>query len=226
MKMQALLDSSCILLPVFLGLCTRSSRVLGQQNSTLIFAADNNIRNCSCSSDIPDCEYNLAQLMCSCKTVLLHTVDRTIPRFSYSSDLTVWFKDAPTLGLLLNFSFVHDLKLSLCESAPLSTNYVPILGLRRLRIQSVAGARYTQQSLTIHNGLGKNSLNAFKALSTGTKTIYDIAYLDTALCNRFSSLKSYSVENVSNIEEHFPNLPHGNVFSVHNKTYTVTFIYC
>ncbi|XP_069492430.1 exosomal polycystin-1-interacting protein isoform X2 [Ambystoma mexicanum] len=224
-KMPALIHSCYILLLASLALSNICSIVRAQQNSTLIFAAENNIRNCSCSTDIPDCDYNLAQLMCSCKTVLLHTVRQAVPRFRYTSGLTVWFKDASTLGLLVNFTLVHDLKLSRCESTPLPTTYLAILGLRRLRVQSLSDALFAQQSLVISNDLGSNPKGSYAALSVDTKALLAIAYLDTALCNGNSSLKSYSVENVSNIGTHFPNLPYSNALAVSNKTYTVTLIY-
>uniref|UniRef100_A0A9L0IY12 Exosomal polycystin 1 interacting protein n=1 Tax=Equus asinus TaxID=9793 RepID=A0A9L0IY12_EQUAS len=120
----------------------------GQKNSTLIFTKENTIRNCSCSAGIPDCDYSLANLMCSCKTVLPFAVERT----SYSGHLTIWFTDTSALGLLLNFTLVRDLKLSLCSTNTLPTEYLAICGLKRLRISTEAKQPSPEQSLVIHNG--------------------------------------------------------------------------
>ncbi|MEE6468009.1 hypothetical protein FKM82_008140 [Ascaphus truei] len=219
------LYTSHLLLLGVLGFCTIKNLV-NSQNSTLIFAKDNNIRNCSCSTDIRNCDYSLANLMCNCKTVLFHTIDRTVSKLSYSGDLTVWFTDTATLGQLLNFTFVHDLKLSLCGAAPLPTEYLAILGLRHLRVQADAAAHLPEQSLTIYNNSDKKAKDTPSFLPREKRSLFYVSYLDTSLFNGLSLLKSYSVENVSSITEHFPNLPYSNIISAaNNNSYIVTLIY-
>ncbi|XP_014683081.3 exosomal polycystin-1-interacting protein isoform X2 [Equus asinus] len=137
-----------LLLISALGIFALDCFTRGQKNSTLIFTKENTIRNCSCSAGIPDCDYSLANLMCSCKTVLPFAVERT----SYSGHLTIWFTDTSALGLLLNFTLVRDLKLSLCSTNTLPTEYLAICGLKRLRISTEAKQPSPEQSLVIHNG--------------------------------------------------------------------------
>ncbi|XP_053560527.1 uncharacterized protein C21orf62-like [Bombina bombina] len=205
-----------------LGFCFIKSLV-NSQNSTLIFVNNNNIRNCSCSTDIKNCDYILANLMCNCKTVLFQAIEKSVPKLNYSGDLIVWFTDTSSLGLLLNFTFVHDLKLSLCGTTPLPTEYLAILGLRRLRIQAVAAAHLPEQSLTIYNCSDKKNTDKLD-LSREKRSMFHIAYLDTSLFNGQSLLKSYSVEGVSSINETFPNLPFSGIIT-NNKSYVVTLIY-
>ncbi|XP_029459433.1 uncharacterized protein C21orf62 homolog [Rhinatrema bivittatum] len=200
--------------------------VAGQKNTTLIFTRDNNIRNCSCSSDVQDCDYSLANLICSCKTVLQHTISRATPGPSYSSELTLWFSDTSALALLLNFTSVHDLKLSLCGAAPLPSEYLAVLGLRRLRVHSSAATNAPDQSLVIYNISDRTAKDGPKQEARESKNFFYISYLDTALFNGYSLLKSYSVVNVSSISDHFPNLPYSNTITdVPNQTYIVTLIY-
>ncbi|XP_030058383.1 exosomal polycystin-1-interacting protein [Microcaecilia unicolor] len=200
--------------------------VTGQKNSTLIFTKDNNIRNCSCASDIRDCDYSLANLICSCKTVLQQTISRATPGPSYSSDLTLWFSDTAALSLLLNFTSVHNLKLSLCGTAPLPSEYLAVLGLRRLRIHSSAAINAPDQSLIIHNMSNRITKDGSDMEPSKSKNLFYISYLDTALFNGYSSLKSYSVVNVSSISDHFPNLPYCNTITdAPDQTYIVTLIY-
>ncbi|OCT93826.1 uncharacterized protein C21orf62 [Xenopus laevis] len=189
------------------------------QNSTLLFAKDNNVRNCSCSSDIKSCEYSLANLMCNCKSVLFQR-NRTLSRISYTGDLVVWFTDTSILGQLLNFTFVHDLKLSLCGALPLPTDYLAIIGLRRLEIHT---ANSTEQRLVIYNH-DKKPMDKTSQNPSEKTSLLHISYLDTSLFNG-PSLKAYSVEDVSSINEQFPNLPYPNTFSVTNMSYIVTLIY-
>ncbi|KAM4699157.1 exosomal polycystin-1-interacting protein isoform 1-T2 [Discoglossus pictus] len=202
----------------FLGFCFIKNLV-NSQNSTLIFANNNNIRNCSCSTDIKNCDYSLANLMCNCKTVLFQTIDKTVSKLSYNGDLTIWFTDTSFLGLLLNFTFVHDLKLSLCGSNPLPTEYLALLGLRRLRVQ----VGTTEQSLTIYNSSDKKDTEKHILPAHEDWFHFHISYLDTSLFNGHALLKSYSVENVSSIKENFPNLPYSRIIT--NSSYVVTVIY-
>ncbi|KAM4795426.1 exosomal polycystin-1-interacting protein [Rhinophrynus dorsalis] len=193
--------------------------LVNSQNSTLIFVRDNNIRNCSCSTDIRNCDYSLANLMCNCKTVPFQR-DRTASKIIYTGDLTVWFTDTTILGQLLNFTFVRDLKLSLCGLTPLPTVYLAILGLCRLRVHA---AHLNEQNLTIYNNDNVPVDNPC-LLPREETAQFHISYLDTSLFNG-QSLKSYSVENVASITENFPNLPYSNIISAANQSFVVTFIY-
>uniref|UniRef100_A0A8C8SD61 Chromosome 21 open reading frame 62 n=1 Tax=Pelusios castaneus TaxID=367368 RepID=A0A8C8SD61_9SAUR len=209
-----------LLLVGFLGFCINSF-ARGQKNNTLIFTKENTIRNCSCSADIHDCDYSLANLMCSCKTILPSTIDRASHR-----DLTIWFTDTSGLGMLLNFTVVHHLKLSLCGTTPLPTEYLAILGLQKLRINSEVKGQFLEQNLTIYNSSDDEMRDKMKVQHKDRQMFLYISVLDTSLFNRHSLLKSYSVENVSSITDHFPSLPYSDVFSTtSNKSYVVTFIY-
>uniref|UniRef100_A0A2R9B6U2 Uncharacterized protein n=1 Tax=Pan paniscus TaxID=9597 RepID=A0A2R9B6U2_PANPA len=194
----------------------------GQKNSTLIFTRENTIRNCSCSADIRDCDYSLANLMCNCKTVLPLAVERT----SYNGHLTIWFTDTSVLGHLLNFTLVQDLKLSLCSTNTLPTEYLAICGLKRLRINMEAKHPFPEQSLLIHSGGDSDSREKPMWLHKGWQPCMYISFLDMALFNRDSALKSYSIENVTSIANNFPDFSYFRTFPMpSNKSYVVTFIY-
>ncbi|XP_019381084.1 PREDICTED: uncharacterized protein C21orf62 homolog [Gavialis gangeticus] len=211
-----------LLLIGFLGICIINSFASSQKNHTLIFTRESTIRNCSCSTDIRDCDYSLANLMCNCKTVLPYTIDRA----SYNRDLTVWFTDTSMLGMLLNFTVVHDLKLSLCGTTPLPAEYLAIWGLQKLRINSEVKGQFPEQTLTIYNNSDHEMRDELQVLHKDRHMFLYISVLDTSLFNGYSLLKSYSVENVSSITKHFPCLSYSDMFSVtNNKSYVVTFIY-
>ncbi|KFP25173.1 Uncharacterized protein C21orf62, partial [Colius striatus] len=210
-----------LLLAGFLGIHITSSFVRSQKNHTLIFTKENTIRNCSCSADIRDCDYCLANLMCSCKTVLPSTMEKT----TYNSHLTIWFTDISMLEMLLNFTMVWDLKLSFCGTTPLPTEYLAIWGLRKLRVKKVK-ERFPEQSVTIYSSSNKAKEDLLPLHNEDRQMLVYISFLDTSLFNGYSLLKSYSVENVSSITEHFPSLLYSDVFSTSdNKSYFVTFIY-
>ncbi|XP_066478284.1 exosomal polycystin-1-interacting protein [Tiliqua scincoides] len=212
----------CLFLVGFFGFCA-DSLVEGQKNNTLIFTKENTFRNCSCPDDIGDndCNYNLANLICNCKTVLPYTIDNT-----FYHHLTIWFTETLMLGMLLNFTAVYDLKLSLCGTVPLSGEYLTIWGLQRLQIKSGLSGQLQEQSLTIYSNRDHDAHDKFKTPCEGRHMITHVAVLDTSLFNSYSPLKSYSVENISNITGHFPHLPHSETFfSTNNKTCTITFIY-
>lgn len=202
----------------FLNICL-IEYLVHSQNHTLIFSKDNNLRNCSCSFDIQSCDYSLANLMCNCKTIVLPK-NKTGSRLSYNGDLTIWFSDTTTLGKLVNFTFVHNLKLSLCGATTLPTEYLAILGLRYLRVQAET---IQEQSLTLTHCNAKDRL--CQVPTSPTSPPFHISYLDTSLFNGLPLLKSYSVENVSSIKEQFPNLPFSSWISASNKSYIVTLIY-
>ncbi|XP_010583556.1 exosomal polycystin-1-interacting protein [Haliaeetus albicilla] len=210
-----------LILAGFLGIHITGSFVRSQKNHTLIFTKENTIRNCSCSADIRDCDYCLANLMCNCKTVLPSTMEKT----TYNSHLTIWFTDTSVLEMLLNFTRVWDLKLSFCGTAPLPTEYLAIWGLRKLRVKKVKG-RFPEQSVTIYSSSSNEKENSLAVHNKDRQMLVYISFLDTSLFNGYSLLKSYSVEDVSSIMEHFPSLLYSDVFSTSdNKSYVVTFIY-
>ncbi|XP_009579984.1 PREDICTED: uncharacterized protein C21orf62 homolog [Fulmarus glacialis] len=210
-----------LILAGFLGIHTTGSFVRSQKNHTLIFTKENTIRNCSCSADIRDCDYCLANLMCNCKTVLPSTMEKT----TYNSHLTIWFTDISVLEMLLNFTRVWDLKLSFCGTTPLPTEYLAIWGLRKLRVNKVKG-RFPEQSVTIYSSSNNEKQDSLVVHNKDRQMLVYISFLDTSLFNGYSLLKSYSVENISSITEHFPSLLYSDVFSTSdNKSYVVTFIY-
>nr|XP_004654500.2 uncharacterized protein C21orf62 homolog [Jaculus jaculus]XP_045006479.1 uncharacterized protein C21orf62 homolog [Jaculus jaculus]XP_045006480.1 uncharacterized protein C21orf62 homolog [Jaculus jaculus]XP_045006481.1 uncharacterized protein C21orf62 homolog [Jaculus jaculus]XP_045006482.1 uncharacterized protein C21orf62 homolog [Jaculus jaculus]XP_045006483.1 uncharacterized protein C21orf62 homolog [Jaculus jaculus]XP_045006484.1 uncharacterized protein C21orf62 homolog [Jaculus jaculu len=201
---------SCLLLLSALGIFALDCFTKGQ-NSTLIFTKENTTRNCSCPADIRDCDYSLANLICSCKTVLPFAMEPT----SYHSHLTIWFTDTSALGRLLNFTLVRDLKLSLCSSNILPTEYLAVCGLKRLRVSTEAKHSSPEQSLLIHGGGDK-----------GWQNCMFISFLDMALFNRDLSLRSYSVENISSIASDFPDFSYFKTFPVPSHgSYIVTVIY-
>uniref|UniRef100_A0A8B9CDB8 Exosomal polycystin 1 interacting protein n=1 Tax=Anser brachyrhynchus TaxID=132585 RepID=A0A8B9CDB8_9AVES len=206
----------------FLGLHIADSFVRSQKNHTLIFTKESIIRNCSCLADIHDCDYNLANLMCNCRTVLPSTMEKT----NYNSDLTIWFTDTSVLEMLLNFTRVCDLKLSFCGTAPLPTEYLTIWGLRKLRVKNKVKGQFPEQSVTISSSSNNEKEDYLAMHNKDRQMLVYISFLDTSLFNGYSLLKSYSVENVSSITEYFPSLLYSDVFSTSdNKSYVVTFIY-
>ncbi|XP_006216083.1 exosomal polycystin-1-interacting protein [Vicugna pacos] len=219
---MALPSGRSLLLIGALGIFALECFPRAQRNSTLIFTKENTIRNCSCSADIRDCDYSLANLMCSCKTVLPFAVEQT----SYDDHLTIWFTDTTALGLLLNFTQVRDLKLSLCSATTLPTEYLAICGLKRLRINTEAKRPSPEQSLLIHDGGESESREKPMLPHEGWQNCMYISFLDMALFNRDSSLKSYSIENFASMANNFPYFSYFKTFPIlSNKSYIVTFIY-
>ncbi|KFU99851.1 Uncharacterized protein C21orf62, partial [Tauraco erythrolophus] len=210
-----------LLLAGFLGIHIAGSFVRSQKNHTLIFTKENTIRNCSCSADIRDCDYCLANLMCNCKTVLPSTMEKT----TYNSHLTIWFTDTSVLEMLLNFTRAWDLKLAFCGTSSLPTEYLAIWGLRKLQVNKVKG-RFPEQSVTIYSSSSNKKEDSLAVQNKDRQMLVYISFLDTSLFNGYSLLKSYSVENVSSITKYFPSLLYSDVFSTSdNKSYVVTFIY-
>ncbi|KAM7065671.1 exosomal polycystin-1-interacting protein isoform 1-T2 [Acridotheres tristis] len=208
-----------LILARFLGI--HISFVRSQKNHTLIFTKENTIRNCSCSVTIRDCDYCLANLMCSCKTVLPSTMEKT----TYNSHLTIWFTDTSVLEMVLNFTRVWDLKLSFCGTTPLPTEYLAIWGLRKLQVNKVKG-QFPEQSVTISSSSNNDKEDLPEVHKKDGQMLAHISVLDTSLFNGYSLLKSYSVENVSSIMKHFPSLLYSDVFfTSDNESYVVTFIY-
>ncbi|XP_028612117.1 uncharacterized protein C21orf62 homolog [Grammomys surdaster] len=208
-------SSFCCLLLGALGIFALGHFTKGQ-NNTLLFTKENTIQNCSCPIDIRDCDYSLANLMCSCKSVLPFAMEHT----SYHGHLTIWFTDIATLGHLLKFTLVQDLKLSLCGSNIFPTKYLVICGLKRLCINTEAKHSSPEQSLLIHNR------REGSALYKGWQTRVFISLLDVALFNRDSSLKSYSIDNISSLTSDFPDFSYFKTFPMPNSSsYVVTVIY-
>lgn len=189
----------------------------GRPSSTLIFTRADTVRECSCPAAMRDCDYSLASLLCRCRAALPAAGEPA----SYSGHLTVWFTDSSALGLLLNFTLVRDLKLSLCSASTLPTQYLAVCGLQRLRVHTEAKRPAPEQSLLLQGAPG-----AGPTRHSGWQPCADVSFLDMALFNRASSLRAYSVENVANIARHFPYFSHFGTFpSLSNKSYVVTFIY-
>ncbi|XP_038622275.1 uncharacterized protein C21orf62 homolog [Tachyglossus aculeatus] len=202
----------------FFGSGGRSSRAHAAGNGTLLFARENTVRNCSCPVAVRDCDYGLANLLCSCRTVL---PSATGPA-SYGSGLTIWFTDATGLAALLNFTAVRELKLSLCGPSTLPAEFLAIRGLRSLRV-SAGDRRLRERSLLIH-GSGDQSPEGDQPRER--RRLSYISFLDTALFNGNSSLKSYSVDNIAGIADSFPRLPYLRVLAEpSNRSYVITFIY-
>ncbi|XP_008105789.2 polycystin-1-interacting protein 1 [Anolis carolinensis] len=194
----------------------------GQMNNTLIFIKENSIRNCICPDDMSDndCDYSLANLICNCKTVLPSMIDKT-----HYSNLTIWFTEPSILGMLLNVTAIYDLKLSFCGSIPVSSKYLVIWELRRLQIRSEINGQLQEQILTICSSSDYEPHAKFKMSCSDRNMNNHIAILDISLFNGYAPLKSYSVENISNITERFPKLPHLDTYFTRNNSFIVTFIY-
>ncbi|KAK9402152.1 C21orf62: Chromosome 21 orf 62 [Crotalus adamanteus] len=195
------------------------SFMCSEKNNTLIFTKENTIRKCMCPPDtINDCDYSLANLICNCKTVLPYTVDKT-----YYDNLVIWFTETDILRILFNVTSVHNLKLSLCGTIPLTTKYLTIWGLQKLQIRSENNSQLKQQSLTISTSCDNGAQGKLKMSYKDKNMITHVAVLDTSLFNGSGPLKSYSVENISNISDQFPHLD--NFFTPSNKSCIITFIY-
>ncbi|KAL4608966.1 hypothetical protein GN956_G24294 [Arapaima gigas] len=185
-------------------------------NSTLLFDSTDNansLRNCSCASEIQDCNNVLANLLCSCRTVLRSSLSPA--GLSMQGGVTVWVHNTWLLRELLNGSVVLDLRLSACSSSLLTSSapppYLALFGLRRLRVYSSApGATHPEQTLTIPNEPGREERGEGPESSGfSTPAPFHISFLDMSLLNGLSSLKAYSVSSPSaaTIAQHFPHLP-------------------
>ncbi|GCB60510.1 hypothetical protein scyTo_0012751 [Scyliorhinus torazame] len=201
--------------------CCVCVAVVRSSNHTLIFQNESNFRNCSCFSSIPDCSTVLANLECNCKTVSSKDIDKANPTFS--NELVVWVSDTATVGLLLNYSSVPNLRLSLCSCNPVLTEYLIIFGLKKLCVTNPRANAYPLQNITIFSAGGA----AVKpSLQNNTGFSFYISFLNMALLNGDSKLKAYSVPNVTNIAEYFPDLRYDTTSlpSEANSSF-VTFIY-
>lgn len=185
-------------------------------NITLLFdsgAPSYNLRNCSCSSDIRDCDEALANSLCRCHTVLRSALPSTGLE---PGRLTVWMKEAWVFEQLLNRSAVAHLRLSFCGIKPVESHYLALVGLQSLRIHSAAPeAVYRNQEVTVTPDAGVAA--ELEALSFDSSSAFHVTFLDVAVLNGLSPLKAYSVTGPSAaaLSQNFPHisLPHVAPFS-------------
>ncbi|XP_044221754.1 uncharacterized protein C21orf62 homolog [Thunnus albacares] len=175
-------------------------------NTTLLFdsgAPGFNLRNCSCSAPVRDCDEALANSLCRCRTVLRSALPPAGLR--EPGQLTVWVKELWVLEELLNSSTVGHLRLSFCGIKPVDSQYLSLLGLQTLRIHSAAPeAPYPNQEITISPAAGVSA--ELEALSSDFSSSLHMTFLDVAVLNGLSSLKAYSVVGPSapTFSQHFP----------------------
>ncbi|XP_064167948.1 exosomal polycystin-1-interacting protein-like [Anguilla rostrata] len=192
----------------------------GPLNITLLFDSvshgGHSLRNCSCASEIQDCNDALANLLCSCRTVPRSALPPA--GLAVRGGLTVWVRDAWVLRELLNGSAVQDLRLSACGPAPFSAQPLTLFGLRRLRLHSASqDATHPEQTLNIatgqeqsrgRGGRPSSSSSSFSS-SSSSSSPFLVSFLDVALLNGLSPLKAYSVSSPPTpiLAQHFPHLP-------------------
>lgn len=162
-------------------------------NTTLLFdggAPGYNLRNCSCSAPIADCDEALANSLCRCHTVLRSALPPAGLR--EPGQVTVWVKELWILEELLNRSTVDHLRLSFCGVKPMDSQYLALLGLQTLRIHSAAPeALYPDQEITVSPAAGLTA--EIEALSFDFSSSFHVTFLDVAVLNGLSALKAYTV---------------------------------
>ncbi|KAF7654140.1 hypothetical protein LDENG_00073450 [Lucifuga dentata] len=174
-------------------------------NTTLLFdtgAPGYSLRNCSCPEAIQNCQESLANLLCSCHTVLRSTLPPAGLR--EPGELAVWLKEPWVLEELLNSSTVGHLHLSFCGVSPLDSKHLALFGLRTLTIHSEApGATYRKQEITVAPASTSDSSDV-----SSSSSIFHMTFLDVAVLNGLSALKAYSVVGpaVPALPQHFPHL--------------------
>ncbi|XP_028447043.1 uncharacterized protein C21orf62 homolog [Perca flavescens] len=177
-------------------------------NTTLLFDSDgpgNNLRNCSCTTPVRDCDEALANSLCRCHTVLRSALPPAGLR--EPGPLTVWVKELWVLEELLNRSTVGHLQLSFCGVKPMDSQYLALLGLQTLKIHSAAPeAPYPNQEMTISPAAGVAV--ELEALSFDISTSFHVTFLDVAVLNGVSALKAYSVVGPAahTLSQQFPDL--------------------
>lgn len=177
-------------------------------NSTLLF--DNGplgLRNCSCSTDVQDCNVALANMQCNCRTVPRSAL--TPGGLREKGGLIVWMWEPWILQELLNGSEVSDLRLSFCGPSTLPTQSLAVFGLRRLRVHSDAqGVPHRDQALNIAYGAWDNIGVEGSLADPPSSSILRVSFLDVAVLNGASALKAYSVvgPTVPTFSQHFPYL--------------------
>ncbi|CDQ82326.1 unnamed protein product, partial [Oncorhynchus mykiss] len=186
----------------------------GPGNSTLLFDStdnSNSLRNCSCSAHIQDCDEALANLLCSCHTVLRSKL--TPGGLREQGGLTVWLREPWVLTELLNGSVVLDLRLSFCGTGTLAipNQYLALFGLRRLRVHSAAqDAPHLEQVLTISSSRDMEGMGYLSSTDPASpSSVLHVSILDVSVLNGLSSLKAYSVSAtpMSTLFQYFPHLP-------------------
>ncbi|XP_047457200.1 uncharacterized protein C21orf62-like [Mugil cephalus] len=174
-------------------------------NTTLLFDSGPpgfNLRNCSCSTPIRDCDEALANSLCRCRTVLRSSLPRAGLR--EPGQLTIWVKDLWVLEELLNSSVVGHLQLSFCGMKPLDSQYLALLGLQSLRIHSASPeAVYPTQEITVSSPAGTAAEQQAFSLDS-----FHMTFLDVAVLNGLSALKAYSVAGIpaTTLSHNFPHL--------------------
>ncbi|XP_037646820.1 uncharacterized protein C21orf62-like [Sebastes umbrosus] len=178
-------------------------------NTTLLFDSGSppghNLRNCSCSVPVRDCDEALANSLCRCHTVLRSALPPAGLR--EPKRLAVWVKELWVLEELLNGSTVCHLRLSFCGIKPMDSQYLALLGLRTLRIHSAAPeAPYPDQEITI--SLAGGVAAELDALSFDFSSFFHMTFLDVAVLNGLSALKAYSVVGppAHSLSQQFPHL--------------------
>ncbi|XP_034042547.1 uncharacterized protein C21orf62 homolog [Thalassophryne amazonica] len=185
---------------------TPSSETLAV-NTTLLFdsgAPSYSLRNCSCATPVRDCNEALANLMCSCHTVLrsaLPPAGMTEPK-----GLSVWLKELWILEELVNRSIVSHLQLSFCGPSHVDSQHLVLFGLRTLKIHSAAPeALYPNQEIKISTEAAVPTGSSSSEFST---SILHMAFVDLSVLNGLSILKAYSMVGPSapTLSEHLPHL--------------------
>ncbi|XP_059199159.1 uncharacterized protein C21orf62-like [Centropristis striata] len=165
-------------------------------NTTLLFdsgAPGYNLRNCSCSIPVQDCDEALANSLCRCHTVLRSALP--LVGLRELGRLNLWVKELWVLEELLNRSMVGHLQLSFCGIQPMVSQYLVLLGLRTLRIHSAAPeAPYPNQEITISPSAGVAV--ELEALSFDFSSSFHVTLVDVAILNGLSALKAYSVMGI------------------------------
>lgn len=177
-------------------------------NTTLLFdsgAPSYNLRNCSCSTPVQDCNEALANSLCRCHTVLRSALP--LAGLREPGRLTIWVKELWVLEELLNRSMVVHLHLSFCGITPVDSKYLALLGVRTLRIHSTAPeAPYPKQEITVSPTAGVAA--ELEALSFDLSSSLHMTLLDVAVFNGLSALKAYTVVGppAHTLSQHFPHL--------------------
>ncbi|XP_029386807.1 uncharacterized protein C21orf62 homolog [Echeneis naucrates] len=194
-------------------------------NTTLLFdsgAPHYNLRNCSCSKPVLDCDEALANSLCSCHTVLRS--DLPLAGLRDPGQLTVWVKEFWVLEELLNRSMIGHLQLSFCGTKPLPSQYLALLSLQTLRIHSsVPLVPYRNQEIKLVPA-ARVSVE-LEALSFDLASALHLTILDVAVLNGLSVLKAYSVVQPPgpSFSQHLPLRKPGEEAALQNLL--LTFIY-
>ncbi|XP_070832817.1 exosomal polycystin-1-interacting protein-like [Chaetodon trifascialis] len=177
-------------------------------NTTLLFdigPPGYNLRNCSCSTPVQDCDEALANTLCRCHTVLRSALPPA--GFREPGRLSVWVKELWVLEELLNRSMIGHLRLSFCGIKPMDSQYLALLGLQTLRIHSATPeAPYPNQEITISPAAGVEA--ELEAVSFDFSSSFHMTFLDVAVLNGLSALKAYTVVGppAQDLSQHFPHL--------------------